>query len=149
MLIPLPRKPSATTLFESFLNAKQRPEGLQTIYREIADGLRQYFDRVLGTLLLYRFERPQYNTILSDHKYTNVSDCYGAEHLLRLFVQFPSIAQQCFWKRQELVAIRQFTSEFLKWLEGNKRVFTNKYMETDDDYWAQFNDVTLDEATVA
>ena len=64
-----------------------------------------YFDRSLGSSLLYRFERPQYadmrkqyvtgpKVMLGQEK--NMSSLYGAEHLLRmlgashsvLYVQF-------------------------------------------------------------
>jgi mortality factor 4-like protein 1 len=147
-LIPMPRKPTVGQIFQTFLAEKQRKPETQEIYREIAEGLRQYFDRALGTLLLYRFERPQYKTMLQNGQYNKMSDCYGAEHLLRLFVHFPDVAQQCFWKKDELIMIRQFNSELYKWLDQHhRRLFSTTYIETDDAYWAQFNDVQLEQAT--
>lgn len=46
-------------------------------------GLKLYFNHSLGTMLLYRSERNQYQELLSYGK--EWVDLYGAEHLLRLF----------------------------------------------------------------
>jgi mortality factor 4-like protein 1 len=53
---------------------------------EVIEGLKLYFDRALGTLLLYKFERQQFLDLLKDKgESIRMSDVYGAEHLLRLF----------------------------------------------------------------
>ena len=51
----------------------------------IMEGIQSYFDRALGSILLYRMERKQYNEIKKDNEDTLMSDIYGAEHLIRLF----------------------------------------------------------------
>jgi len=62
------------------------------ILEEIISGLKEYFNKSLGRLLLYRFERGQYEDILARVNKAGdeleghaLSDIYGCEHLLRLF----------------------------------------------------------------
>jgi mortality factor 4-like protein 1 len=44
-----------------------------------------YFDRALGSILLYRMERKQFQDVKSKHEDVPPSEIYGAEHLVRLF----------------------------------------------------------------
>lgn len=63
------------------------------VIQTVVDGLQCYFDRALGSNLLYRFERVQYahvrrqywtgpKVIVGQEK--EMSLIYGAEHLLRM-----------------------------------------------------------------
>ncbi len=55
------------------------------ILNEVISGLKLYFDRSLGSILLYRFERQQYLQIKKKYPNKPVTELYGGEHLLRLF----------------------------------------------------------------
>jgi len=52
---------------------------------EMLNGIKQYFDKALGNILLYHFERQQYVQAIKDYPDKEMSSIYGAEHLLRLF----------------------------------------------------------------
>lgn len=57
----------------------------EELLEEVFDGLRIYFNKALGNILLYRFERHQYADIIRQMPDKELVDIYGAEHLLRLF----------------------------------------------------------------
>ena len=78
------------------------------------EGIKVYFDRALGTILLYRFERKQYDDIRAKYPETAASDLYGAEHLLRLFVRLPYLLAQTGVEESEMNLIQNKLGEFLK-----------------------------------
>ena len=53
--------------------------------KQVVEGLKVYFDKALGNILLYKHERNQYVQILKSKPAARMSDLYGPEHLLRLF----------------------------------------------------------------
>lgn len=65
------------------------------VLEEVAAGIREYFDKSLDKVLLYKFEREQYRLLREkwDEDSGNLAgkgplDTYGAEHLCRLFGMF-------------------------------------------------------------
>lgn len=98
-LVQLPSsKPAAIILDEYFAYATSTGSRNSTetdILEEVIQGLKEYFNKSLGRLLLYRFEREQFYDILTQtEQATNdlagksMSEIYGGEHLLRLFGEF-------------------------------------------------------------
>ena len=94
-LVPLPSKQPANAIMATYLaeeQTKRRPGSPETdILEEVVQGVRDYFDKCLGRILLYRFERDQYFDVRplwadgTSELYKSPGDVYGAEHLCRLF----------------------------------------------------------------
>lgn len=61
------------------------PSRATALLSEIISGITLYFDKALGNNLLYRFERAQYVEQRRANPDKQMSEIYGAEHLLRLF----------------------------------------------------------------
>lgn len=95
-LVQLPSsKPAAIILDEYFAFATSTGNRNSTetdILEEVIQGLKEYFNKALGRLLLYRFEREQFYDISTQVEQPThdlagkpMSEIYGGEHLLRLF----------------------------------------------------------------
>lgn len=115
-LAPLPRQPSVSQILIDYRMSvpMKRPGSAEAeIFEETLLGLQTYFDKCLGTILLYRFERQQYADIRKKHgEDAKMSDIYGAEHLLRLFGLTQEYVQRlvvliCAVSMQELVGLTQ------------------------------------------
>ena len=89
--MPLPRNPNVVNILHAYSVAEKasrpkRPGSAEAdIFEEVISGIKLYFDRCLGNILLYRFERQQYVDIRRSNDGKEMSEIYGAEHLLRLF----------------------------------------------------------------
>jgi hypothetical protein len=55
------------------------------IEQEVVNGLHFYFNKCIGTRLLYKKERKQYRVTRLKYEHLDNSQIFGAEHLLRLF----------------------------------------------------------------
>lgn len=135
-LVPLPRKPCVKDILEDYKKhylahktAKRSPQ----VVEEVLKGLKLYFDRSLGQNLLYRFERAQYvdyrkknGPKMGDGDVGNArssngsmggdmepSDVYGAEHLLRLFVNLPMIIVHTSMDAESISLLKEHLAEFM------------------------------------
>jgi mortality factor 4-like protein 1 len=95
-LVQLPSQKPAGVILDEYLHAQKSVRRLNQaesdILEEVVQGLKEYFNKALGRLLLYRFEREQLFDIhtqlesaTSDLAGKQFADIYGGEHLLRLF----------------------------------------------------------------
>jgi len=64
----------------------------------------------------------------------SVSDIYGAEHLLRLFVKLPGLLSHTQMDAKETSALTIKLAEFLKWLQKKMEFFATEYLPTDKEY---------------
>lgn len=136
-LVPLPHKKPVDQILNDWLEFEKpkRPVGSAQadILEEIVAGLKEYFERCLGRILLYRFERQQYTDFrqLWDSDacpQTCASDTYGAEHLCRLLVTLPELIAQTNMDLQSVNRLREELSKLTSWIGKNaKDYFVNEY----------------------
>ncbi len=95
-LVPLPSKPSANEILTSYFDEEKNKRHLGSpeadLLEEVVAGLKEYFEKCVGRILLYRFERQQYLEVYNavqagtgEYEGKTMGDIYGAEHLCRLF----------------------------------------------------------------
>ena len=111
-------------------------------YVEIIEGIKTFFERALGSILLYRFERLQYEAVKAEHPEASLVDVYGVQHLLRLFVKLPQLLSGSDVGEDDMTVIKQKLHEFLKFInKTTNKLFTDTaYEPADADYLAQYND---------
>ncbi|CAH0492996.1 unnamed protein product [Peronospora farinosa] len=146
-LVPLPRKPSVSQIIKTYLEFKKSKvrDGEANEVKEykniqgIMEGVQSYFDRALSSILLYRIERRQYQE-LGQKQMDGVplSQIYGAEHLLRLFVRLPILLASSNISSRELLQIQARLNDFLKFMQKNSAVwFVTDYETASDKYVEQ------------
>ncbi|KAI0484398.1 MRG-domain-containing protein [Xylariaceae sp. FL0804] len=145
-LVPIPHPKPVSQIIQDYTQYElpKRIEGSshEHLLVETLVGLKDYFERALGRLLLYRFERGQYAEIHKkwnsgdpDYKDKKISDLYGAEHLMRLIVSLPGLIAQTNMDQQSVNRLREELLLFCAWLSRNLQTyFVNTYETPTSDY---------------
>lgn len=148
-LVPIPHEHPVDKLLKDYLEDEKakREEGStqMDVLEEIIAGLREYFDRTLGRILLYRFERLQYaekraewDANANAEKPDGPSTTYGAEHLCRLLVSLPELVGQTNMDQQSVGRLREEITKFSNWLSKNsEKYFVRQYEDPGADYIAK------------
>ncbi|CAE6389024.1 Chromatin modification-related protein EAF3 [Rhizoctonia solani AG-1 IB] len=149
-LVPLPRTPNVQEILTSFKewlpnampNTKQRM--LATVLPVIVAGLQLYFDKSVGANLLYRFERAQYMELRRRYvagpqvmagEPRDLSTIYGAEHLLRLIVNLPSMISQTTMDTESVTLLKEYVEYLLQYLvQERERLFLKEYEHASPHY---------------
>ncbi|KAK7707011.1 Esa1p-associated factor [Diaporthe eres] len=134
-LVPLPHEQPVAKILNDYLEdemPKREEDSAQVdILKETIAGLREYFDRALGRILLYRFERLQYSELLpqwENEKDGGPSSVYGGEHLCRLLVSLPELLAQTNMDQQSVSRLREELTKFTNWLSKNgQKYFVREY----------------------
>ncbi|KAJ7730901.1 MRG-domain-containing protein [Mycena maculata] len=141
-LVSLPRSPTVDELlkeFEAYI-LTTKPAHLKdptVLAPTVTSGLQVYFDRSLANHLLYRFERPQYTAVRVKYitgqdvivgQEKEMSEIYGAEHLLRMLVTLPTMIAQSSLDPESTDIVRDYVNELLAWLlQEQSRFFQAEY----------------------
>ncbi|KAJ7408134.1 Mortality factor 4-like protein 1 [Willisornis vidua] len=121
-LFYLPAKKNVDSILEDYANYKKsrgNTDNKEYAVNEVVAGIKEYFNVMLGTQLLYKFERPQYAEILADHPDAAMSQVYGAPHLLRLFVRIGAMLAYTPLDEKSLALLLNYLHDFLKYLAKN------------------------------
>uniref|UniRef100_A0A8C1MFG5 Mortality factor 4-like protein 1 n=2 Tax=Cyprinus carpio TaxID=7962 RepID=A0A8C1MFG5_CYPCA len=121
-LFHLPAKKNVDDVLEDYATYKKsrgNSDNKEFAVNEVVAGIREYFNVMLGTQLLYKFERPQYAEILANHPDTSMSKIYGAPHLLRLFVRIGAMLAYTPLDEKSLALLLSYLQDFLKYLVKN------------------------------
>jgi len=129
-LLPLPRNPTVSDILDDYLDhamkSRKRNGESDELLNEVVRGIKLYFDKTLGSSLLYRMERKQYTeTIVEADSDVAPSDVYGAEHLLRLFVQMPQLIASSNVDPDSAVLLKDYLADVLSYLQQEQtQLFT-------------------------
>ncbi|KAF9523031.1 MRG-domain-containing protein [Crepidotus variabilis] len=149
-LVEVPRSPNVKEVLAQFADhcLTTQPSTLREsklLVQTVIDGLQTYFDRALGTCLLYRFERIQYATVRRTY-YTGqhvivgqtekeMSEIYGAEHLLRMLVNLPQMISQTMLDSDSVNLIRDYANELMTWMiQEQDKIFQKEYTHATPEY---------------
>lgn len=139
-LVKIPAKPNVEDILNKFRRSLGKKSVTDTeILSEFLTGLKVYFNRCLGNILLYRFERQQYLEITKTPKYKNqeLSKIYGAEHLMRLIVSLPALIAQTTMDQQSVGTLKEQLEDLLQFLDRNKKeIFLKNYENVSPGYEA-------------
>ncbi|KAK7948710.1 uncharacterized protein PG986_009596 [Apiospora aurea] len=144
-LVPIPHPKPVAKVMDDYLayEKPRRTEGSAAIdiLEETVSGLKEYFDKCLGRILLYRFERAQYAEIRE--KWTSGgSDVQGKTPLRYLwcrapdaFDYLPELIAQTNMDQQSVNRLREELSKFCQWLERNAGTyFVSEYESPNAEY---------------
>ncbi|KAK9316714.1 MRG-domain-containing protein [Lipomyces starkeyi] len=139
-LVKLPRSPNIQEIlleFRTFYMKRRLGNAETEILDEILAGLQLYFDKSLGSILLYRFERQQYLEVTRGNPGKVPSDIYGAEHLVRLFVSLPGLLSHTHMDQQSINVLKAHIEELLRFLAKNQKTyFVESYINSTPAYEA-------------
>lgn len=137
-LVPIPRKKNITEILDEYIKSRAAnpDDGLKPgVVQEVADGIQEYFNVMLGTQLLYKFERTQYGDILVDHPNLPMSHLYGAEHLLRLFVKLGNALSFSSLDEKSVNFVVTHIQDFLEYMSRNAdSLFSTDYETATPEY---------------
>ncbi|XP_036596336.1 mortality factor 4-like protein 2 [Trichosurus vulpecula] len=82
----------------------------------LVDVLKEYFNVILCTQLLYDFERPQYDELVVSYPSSQMCELYGGVHLLRLFQQLDPMLTCTSLDDSSLMVLLSHLEDFVEYL---------------------------------
>lgn len=134
-LVSVPAPYPVNSILKEYRASLSIPADAEDVVDEVLDGVRQYFDKCLGLILLYKFERLQYLDVLKHQPDgTPLSNVYGVEHLLRLFTALPGLVAQTTMDPVSINTLIDESKDLLDFIDNNLVKFTNGYINVTPGY---------------
>nr|KAF6471838.1 mortality factor 4 like 2 [Molossus molossus] len=121
-LFQMPAKKNVDAILEDYASCKKLQGNVNNkeyAVNEVVPGIKEYFNVMLGTQLLYKFERPQYAEIFLAHPDVPMSQVYGVPHLLRLFVRIGAMLAYTLLDKKSSALLLGYLHDFLKYMAKN------------------------------
>ncbi|XP_023231557.1 mortality factor 4-like protein 1 isoform X1 [Centruroides sculpturatus] len=127
-LVQLPARITVEEILNEYMKHKTSGRGIspnkESALLEVTNGIKEYFNVMLGSQLLYKFERPQYAEILAEHQDAPMSQIYGSVHLLRLFVKLGSMLAYTPLDEKSVQLLLTHIHDFLRYLARSSTFFS-------------------------
>jgi len=147
MLVILPCKMTVEDIIEDYIKSKTAKNNSvnKDAMIETMNGCKDYFNVMLGTQLLYKFERPQYGELMKKMEKKKIkseladkpmSSIYGAVHFLRLFVRLGAMLAYTSLDERTVHILLNHIHDFLKYLskKGSDYLKIGNYEIATPDY---------------
>lgn len=121
-LVILPARITVDQVIQDYIRHKTKGgknNQKESAILEVTSGLNEYFNVMLGSQLLYKFEREQHSDILKEHPDTPMSKIYGPIHLLRLFVKLGGMLTYTPLGEKSIQLLLYYIQDFLAYMKKN------------------------------
>lgn len=122
-LLDIPAKCTVQNIADQYILSKKLAKACsmskESSVTDMVNGVLEYFNVMLGSQLLYKFERPQYSEILQQYPNMPLSKLYGGFHLLRLFVKLGTKLGYTSLDEKAMQSLLNHLHDFLRFLVKN------------------------------
>jgi len=128
-LVNLPSQITVDQVIKDYIKSKKnsakRDSHFENAIIEVTSGLNEYFNVMLGSQLLYKFEKEQHADILKEHPDTPPCKLYGPIHFLRLFVKLGGMLTYTPLDDKSVQLLLYYIHDFLLYMKKNASTLFN------------------------